>query len=879
MLNTIMRGPALAAALVLSLCGTAAAQADGSGSSWSATGVIEERTVVAVFGGLGLALVLMLATGMIASGDQQLDDDKIYKFDHIITILGQAGVTPATKEQLDTLKKALASVTSLDLGASAVHRADELPTPTRRVIDRFFEHDLTDQWLLDALGPASAAVPHGAFVLEFETGWRACCRSHDHISAQQELKYNAMRTNLRDYIREELFIRGQLEPFYSKPAALALKRLFRSAISLFDFGSDVAACWKMFAQVGLYGEYMLAASSLVCLTLSSVFSTLGVCFFVCCTTRSDETRRADFEEMRQRPMAYFCVAALALTNPEMLVHVPWHNQKAVHECNGLPSVRCALFCAIASVLEDIPQVILQLIYVQRTTGFSQASDLSTLPWQLQLSLAMSIISLIFRVGLRLFIALLQRMGTAPAPTKQLSRRQVRSMVRIQLEIEGADQGNVTDKWIDSIFARYDTDGNGTMDDDKWEILSPTLQGELNLENHRMAAATHIQSLVRRRAAKQQVWRLRDERTVVATRGKLMQVVMKIKMLKQAAALAAWASMVTHYKAIRDAEVAPAGPCRKNRPSATLLWPWRHTKIEGKSFNFYDSDSAIKKRGSSIDDVTGCAIGRQLETFTYDAKPGTYHVVTLTRMRHAELPDLTGRFGTDGVARVCFFEEGERDKYATALTNLAAGRPWNVNAPLPTAADATTSCDASIQLGGKGDFKDFTVKVQGGEIELSSSRNGKVRAASLDGCKIAPPKWPRKDHEFAARLDFSADVELLRATKVIVSVENADELMKLTTALEINTSDIGRGSGSVTGTISAAHGSLMGGGGATAEEGVPPRSMQPEFEPQPEPEPEPEPEPSSPRERLSGSFRNITVEVKKATNKANAINTLSRSRSR
>ena len=75
------------------------------------------------------------------------------------------------------------------------------------------------------------------------------------------------------------------------------------------------------------------------------------------------------------------------------------------EFDGLPSVRCALFCAIAAVVEDVPQLTVQLLYANRTTGITNLGELS---WQLKLSLAMSTASLLFRVMFRCFVAVVRK---------------------------------------------------------------------------------------------------------------------------------------------------------------------------------------------------------------------------------------------------------------------------------------------------------------------------------------------------------------------------------------------------------------------------------------------------------------------------------------
>ena len=107
-------------------------------------------------------------------------------------------------------------------------------------------------------------------------------------------------------------------------------------------------------------------------------------------------------------------------------------------------------------------------------------------------------------------------------------------------------------------------------------------------------------------------------------------------------------------------------------------------MDGLALRFWDTEQDFRlgkpARGSSISDVTGCEIGRAEEVFRWDADPGTYFTVTLTRQGHSDegLVDLFPPFGTtpDGTARMCFKQEGERERWAVALTNVAAGRIWN-----------------------------------------------------------------------------------------------------------------------------------------------------------------------------------------------------------
>ncbi len=119
---------------------------------------------------------------------------------------------------------------------------------------------------------------------------------------------------------------------------------------------------------------------------------------------------------------------------------------------------------------------------------------------------------------------------------------------------------------------------------------------------------------------------------------------------------------------------PVALCKKQRPTARL-WIEREAKIEERSLNFY-TDGV--KRGSSIEDVRGCAVKASRESFP---GRGSWYKITLRRKGHydqANLPDLDN----DGVVRFAFEHEHECQEFAQALRNIAAGRAWDEDSGTP-----------------------------------------------------------------------------------------------------------------------------------------------------------------------------------------------------
>jgi hypothetical protein len=117
--------------------------------------------------------------------------------------------------------------------------------------------------------------------------------------------------------------------------------------------------------------------------------------------------------------------------------------------------------------------------------------------------------------------------------------------------------------------------------------------------------------------------------------------------------------------------APEGNCRKQKPTLKANWPARWVKLDGKALLFFDKQGDKKPRGSSINDLSGCAVADGIEKFTFD---GTYYSITLERRGHASLPDLQD----NGCSRFCFKNEPDRDAFSAALRNVAAGREWDAH---------------------------------------------------------------------------------------------------------------------------------------------------------------------------------------------------------
>ena len=221
----------------------------------------------------------------------------------------------------------------------------------QKTVDDFFQHKLDADWLKARLAvedtdkdqdkrlwPASRSVPRANMYKYQEKKcsncWFCCgcfkcccccgcdCR-HRFSDPDEAAEFSDMHDQLREYVRERLYIDdGPLEPCYQRACVRTIQRYVSSALSLVDLGTDVGACVAMFSEVeGVYDDLLvLAIAALACLTLSTVFSSVGTCFFVFC----DKPKRIkrDFS-----PTAYCLPFFGALFCPELLRHMPWRDKR------------------------------------------------------------------------------------------------------------------------------------------------------------------------------------------------------------------------------------------------------------------------------------------------------------------------------------------------------------------------------------------------------------------------------------------------------------------------------------------------------------------------------------------------------------------------
>ena len=94
----------------------------------------------------------------------------------------------------------------------------------------------------------------------------------------------------------------------------------------------------------------------------------------------------------------------SLSNPEVLKAMPWRDKEAAVDSGGFPSHTCMLFVTMTTILENLPQITIQLMYTLRVGP-------DALPATVMISIAFSATSLFFRVILRFIIACVNGKGS------------------------------------------------------------------------------------------------------------------------------------------------------------------------------------------------------------------------------------------------------------------------------------------------------------------------------------------------------------------------------------------------------------------------------------------------------------------------------------
>jgi len=111
-------------------------------------------------------------------------------------------------------------------------------------------------------------------------------------------------------------------------------------------------------------------------------------------------------------------------------------------------------------------------------------------------------------------------------------------------------------------------------------------------------------------------------------------------------------------------------CYKQKPTLTIQWPERYVKIEGYSLNFYDAERSLlgsgsddslatvgKKRGSSIDDVSGCTVSMGTEKGYFGG------------WTRRNLPTVILKRDGAVIVEMAFEEGGHATKFHEILTDL------------------------------------------------------------------------------------------------------------------------------------------------------------------------------------------------------------------
>jgi len=211
-----------------------------------------------------------------------------------------------------------------------------------------------------------------------------------------------------------------------------IKPYLNALLALADVTTDCLTAFKDLAN-SPHASGDLFPAAVVCLVTSTTIGLFGTAHYVFRATGDDGQPLMDRKSVAANSLQdgkgwYIWIFMLCATSPETLVLMPWTHRgnkfpassqeagpDAVLKADGLPSMHVAVFCTIAAASEDIPQLILQIIFVKR---IAERTDTEV---------AFNVWASIIFSGLKLLHCVFVRYGFAFVYAKQQQNRKKRGM--------------------------------------------------------------------------------------------------------------------------------------------------------------------------------------------------------------------------------------------------------------------------------------------------------------------------------------------------------------------------------------------------------------------------------------------------------------------
>lgn len=199
-------------------------------------------------------------------------------------------------------------------------------------------------------------------------------------------------------------------------------RILSIFLATADFITDVCFAQQM-ADEGHHGILVCSALSLAATVIAGLaFSlhSLRICWIAerACAGSS----HLDFAVLGRHPAAFAAILVLATTNLNLLILMPWRAK----DYDGFPTATLLRRAQLSVLIEDLPQIVLQSIYLAMPGGEKHIAAISLL---------LSVLSVVYRV-VRKLLAFLAVSALRPSARKQdgLSTRLSRPS-KLLLEIQ------------------------------------------------------------------------------------------------------------------------------------------------------------------------------------------------------------------------------------------------------------------------------------------------------------------------------------------------------------------------------------------------------------------------------------------------------------